>query len=395
MSQGLPKPLREALARQAAGDVHPAPDALTAFVERSLPPLESRRIVDHLAKCADCREIVFLASAAAEEPVGEEQELLPEAAVPRISPALQAKTADPRSEAVVGPARRAVPESPRHSWKWPWAWIPVAAAMLLLSSLLIQRSQLVKNAPQSSATIASKERPSSATNAPPTAAVPPEPESSLNLAVQKPLSKSAPAQTNTRQPSGTSSVAASGVAGQVPSEPRASVSLEPPSPPDSHALTLELKSAPAAIPRQNSFVESDNQHTSDLVAKSHLAPEKPQMGLLPAIVTRRQWRITADGRLEHSALSGSWTPVLTDQPAKFHVVSVVADNVWAGGNGGVLFHSADGGQNWNKVVLSSPPVVETGTIVSIQFSDAMHGIVTTDGGSSWNTSDGGVTWTKE
>ena len=82
------------------------------------------------------------------------------------------------------------------------------------------------------------------------------------------------------------------------------------------------------------------------------------------------WRITPDGHLERSTAPGNWTPVLADQPATFRVVSVVGDNVWAGGSGGALFHSSDSGQNWSKILLSSPPIVETGTIVSIRFSDA-------------------------
>ncbi len=376
----LPNSLREALARQAVGDVHPSTDMLTAFVEHSLPSGESQRITDHLAKCGDCREVVFLASAAAEEPAGEEQELMPDEAVPRISPALQAK------------AKEAAPESPRRSGKWRWAWIP-AAAVLLLSALLIQRSQLVKNAPQPSEMIARKEPPSSATNAPPTAAVP-RAESSASLAMPKPLPKSAPAH-NHPASAETSSVAASRAAGQLPSELGERVSLEPPSPPAPNAATLEYKPAPAAIPRQNSFVASDAQKPSTLALRSQPAPEKPQMGLLPAVVRQRQWRVTSDGHLEHSTPSGTWTPVLADQAAKFHAVSVVGDNVWAGGSGGVLFHSTDGGQAWNKNQLSEAGNVETAAIVSIRFSDEQRGVVTTDAGARWNTSDGGATWTKE
>ncbi len=199
MSQELPKVLREALARQAAGDVHPSSDVLTAFMEHSLPARESQQITDHLAKCMDCREVVFLASAAVEESADEEQELMPEVAVPRISPALQAKTFDPRIMAGAGQARTAIPESPRREWRWRWAWVPVAAAVLLVSALLVQRSQFTKNAPQSSAMIASKEPPSSATSAPPTAAVPPAPESSANLRCRS-LSRSLrPAHSNPAQ----------------------------------------------------------------------------------------------------------------------------------------------------------------------------------------------------
>ena len=82
--------------------------------------------------------------------------------------------------------------------------------------------------------------------------------------------------------------------------------------------------------------------------------------------------------------------MLADQPTTFHVVSVVGNNVWAGGSSGTLFHSSDSGETWSKQPLAG----ETGTIVSINFSDAAHGIITTDGGARWSTSDGGVTWIK-
>jgi photosystem II stability/assembly factor-like uncharacterized protein len=35
---------------------------------------------------------------------------------------------------------------------------------------------------------------------------------------------------------------------------------------------------------------------------------------------------------------------------------------------------------------------ETSTIVSIQFDDAQHGIVTTDSGARCSTTDGGGSW---
>src|SRR5271157_3265232 len=76
MNRELPKLVREALAKQTAGDVQPSPDALTAFVEHSLARGESQRVTDHLAQCAECREVVFLASSAVEEPVGSGRPLL-------------------------------------------------------------------------------------------------------------------------------------------------------------------------------------------------------------------------------------------------------------------------------------------------------------------------------
>jgi Photosynthesis system II assembly factor YCF48 len=392
MSQKLPKAIRKALARQAAGDAHPSSDVLTAFMEHSLPGRESQQITDHLAKCADCREVVFLASAAVEESAGEEQELMPEVAVPRISPALQAKSVVPRVTAGAGPAKEAVPESPRREWRWRWAWLPVAAAALLVSALLVQRSQFTKNAPQSSATIASNQPLPFARTSPPTSAAPPGPETAVNLEMKKSLPKTAHGKP--AQPSGSSNSVVAELAGPPPSGPGARASLESQSLPASSA-TLEYKPAPAAIPRQNSFMTSDAQKPSALALGSQSVLEKPRVGLLPAVVTSRQWRVTSDGHLEHLTSPGTWTPVLTDQPTKFRAVSIVGDNVWAGGSGGVLFQSADGGQTWNRKQLSAPPNTETGAIVSIRFSDALNGVVTTDAGARWNTSDGGATWTKE
>ena len=135
---------------------------------------------------------------------------------------------------------------------------------------------------------------------------------------------------------------------------------------------------------RNAFVGGEAPSTAGVVAR-------PQMAMHAVPALRPKWRVTPDGHLERSIIPGSWAPMLADQPIVFHVVSVVGNNVWAGGSGGALFHSSDRGENWSKQPLGG----ETGTIVSIQFSDALHGIVNTDGGSRWTTSDGGVTWTKE
>src|SRR5271167_221284 len=153
MNQELPKPLRDVLARQVAGDVHPSSDALTAFVEHTLSHRENQRVTDHLAQCADCRQVVFLASSTMEEPVDEEQEWMAAAAVPRISPALMAK-----AEAAQITAGAAAPvASLRRRWRLRWGWVPAVAAILLVSAVLLrQRSGFVRSASQSSLTLASK-----------------------------------------------------------------------------------------------------------------------------------------------------------------------------------------------------------------------------------------------
>jgi len=393
MNRELPKLVREALAKQTAGDVHPSPDALTAFVEHSLARGESQRVTDHLAQCADCREVVFLASSAVEEPVGEEQEWMPAAAVPRISPALLAKAAE--AQTMPSPVPADVPH--RRVWRMRWAWAtPAVAVLLLVSAYLVRRSEFVRSAPQSTLTMAGKGPQPAVTNAPQTPTVAPKPESEAKLAVQKPPAKSAQAKTNQAQTSHTA-IASKIERNAVEAYPSAPILEASPSVASSSDNALAggvPKSALVVVPTQNAFVENEAQNASTPAAKPQPALEKPTMGRSEVRATRPQWHITPDGHLERSTAPDTWTRVLDDQLTSFHVVFVVGGSVWAGGSGGALFHSRDGGQDWSKEVLASP-AVETGTIVSIRFSDALHGVVTTDGGSRWSTSDGGTTWTKE
>ena len=90
-------------------DLHPDADILNAFVEHALTDSERARVVSHMGGCERCREIVFLAQAAAE----------PEAAV----------------------ASAVIPESrPRwfalRSRKWSLSLIP-AGAMAALAAVLV------------------------------------------------------------------------------------------------------------------------------------------------------------------------------------------------------------------------------------------------------------------
>jgi hypothetical protein len=78
----------------------------------------------------------------------------------------------------------------------------------------------------------------------------------------------------------------------------------------------------------------------------------------------------------------------------FRAVSAAGLEVWAGGSAGVLYHSADGGQQWTRVLLSASGVFSTGDIVSIAFPDPQHGQITTSTQEFWFTTDDGQTWQK-
>jgi Carboxypeptidase regulatory-like domain/Putative zinc-finger len=64
--ENVPKIVRERLRVATPAVNHPDADALTAFAERSLPELERDVVLEHLARCGDCRDIVALALPAME-----------------------------------------------------------------------------------------------------------------------------------------------------------------------------------------------------------------------------------------------------------------------------------------------------------------------------------------
>jgi hypothetical protein len=76
-------------------------------------------------------------------------------------------------------------------------------------------------------------------------------------------------------------------------------------------------------------------------------------------------------------------------------VSSNAAEVWAGGSAGALYHTLDGGNLWVRVVPSAAGVVLSGDIVSIRFSSAQTGAVTTSNAEVWTTNDDGQTWQKQ
>ena len=82
-------------------------------------------------------------------------------------------------------------------------------------------------------------------------------------------------------------------------------------------------------------------------------------------------------------------------PITFRAVAASGADVWAGGSAGLLYHSADAGAHWTRVVPSTSSAVLTGDIISLEFLDAQHGKVSTSTSEIWTTSDAGQTWQKQ
>jgi hypothetical protein len=463
--QNVPKIVRERL-KAATPDVnHPEADVLTAFAERSLPELERGIVLDHLARCGNCRDIVALALPAT-EPIG---------------------------EAATSPAGR--------RWlTWPaLRWGLVAAGILAIASLGVVRYQhrgLAQMASKKPALDRFADTEAKNQNAPLPIATAPSAKQDKLQAGPSPNTESVTAANAARDdrrhltreappvpalifgsPGG---VAASALAHgpRMPTQWQQkkgyafgrSASPGSPAPPSAgkrraeNDLSANVVTPPAdqnveasvAAPQINTQAEGLESLAQDqpvpsqpagdeavgkakaVVTPTNPAPALKRISPVPApangamqdfVVPMPTWTITSTGGLQRSFDQGnSWQAVdvnaaLADssmslagatptsrgvekravkttpkQPSAtlvFRAVTAIAAEVWAGGSGGVLYHSTDAGNQWTRVVPFSAGSVLTGDIVSLEFADPQHGKITTSTGELWTTLNAGQTWQKQ
>jgi photosynthesis system II assembly factor YCF48-like protein/putative zinc finger protein len=108
-----------------------------------------------------------------------------------------------------------------------------------------------------------------------------------------------------------------------------------------------------------------------------------------------RWRLATQGNLERSTDAGrSWQPVrLGNPPATLRSFSAVGRDIWTGGAGGALYHSADNGLTWTRIRVTAGDAVLQADIVRVEFTDAQHGAVLTSSGEKWTTDNAGASWT--
>lgn len=443
--QNVPQIVRDRLKAMPPAVDHPDADALTAFAERSLPDRERAIVLEHLARCGDCRDIVALA--------------LPE------FDAAHAATIPARGGWLTWPTLR-----------WGFA----AAGLVVIASLGVlqyQRSRpattvatysrqenmtakvqspLPNAAPTSEAQKAQDvAQPSAApvaagapgklpeaklmSRAAPPTALEPQRRSALGSVVggqvaygphmpmqqqqqtainqmqavvaAAPMAKqqSAGASANLSMPSASEAVSVQGAAGQVET---------------TQALVARAQNQPAS----EQLFDKDASAPVDKVGKAKPALNPTGRDLIQLVALTPRWAINSAGGLQRSFDQGkTWQDVDVTAAAAFSVaksltaantarakesyadkktlkpaasapvfraVSMTGSDVWAGGSQGVLYHSADSGDHWVPVVPSSAGMTLTADIVSLVFSDA-QGRLTTSNGEIWITSDQGQTWQKQ
>jgi photosystem II stability/assembly factor-like uncharacterized protein len=110
------------------------------------------------------------------------------------------------------------------------------------------------------------------------------------------------------------------------------------------------------------------------------------------------WTIAPSGKVQRSNDGEkTWEEVHVDDRVTFRVIHAMGREVWAGGSGGALYHSSDGGAIWTRVNLSSggSPTAETIVLIISALHDPQHVTVMTASGEQWTTEDGGQHWQRE
>jgi hypothetical protein len=108
-----------------------------------------------------------------------------------------------------------------------------------------------------------------------------------------------------------------------------------------------------------------------------------------------QWTLSPEGQVERSMdLGRTWQVVSVPGGGLFRALSSVGTQVWAGGKQGLLVHSPDSGQSWNRVTPNISDRTLSADVIRIDFSDASSGTLSTSDGEIWVTADAGQTWHK-
>jgi hypothetical protein len=378
-------------------DSHPDADLLTAFAEQSLAGVERNHVVEHLARCGDCREVVSLA----------------------LPPQVESQ---------------AVAQSSENWFSWPllrgpaWHWTAVAAGVVLIASIGVmqfhrqQSSEPASNIPQVKPSIAAPApsvEPAQAVAAPHVQTRPTENNPARSAARQNqapaPVPQTAEPAQAVAQNQMQDQLVQSKTAEQSPSYANRVDKAKPASPQDSltrapapslHPDLSLLKGPPA--PRWAINAGGQLQHSLDggkTWLDVNIAVDDPALGgrqKTQMTTVEAQADSTAEAQPGASAEGEKQAELKKAKqsaavPTIFRALSVSSNaaEVWAGGSSGTLYHTVDAGNSWARVLPSAAGLVLTGDILSIKFSDPRNGSVTTSAAEVWITPDDGQTWQKQ
>jgi Photosynthesis system II assembly factor YCF48/Putative zinc-finger len=427
--EALPKIVRQRLRPGARPGVHPHADLLIAFAEKTLTERERTRVLEHLSRCEDCREVVFFST-------------------PQPEPGQVVHKIPGRSGWLSWPALR---------------WGAAAACVIVVGTAVtlfhegrdrLPSSQGVASEKNSIAThiapapsgVANSNQSGDAelNSAPPSRRGAEAEQDKLMAKAEDRARPSRKAMTaipripmqfdQSRQIhiNGDESGTGASVAGSVSNAPAApskmttktanlgtktvSVQQQPSAPQDRVEVpvageAVEAQSAARDI-AQSSAAGKDSAPAADRAVSGAQAEATPA----PADATGQnfsyspkmkkelarastnlspRWMLAPGGVLRRSWDGGkTWETVPVADKVSFDTFAAVAAEIWAGGADGLLYHSSDAGLHWIRVMPQANGKSLVAGIAGIKFSDAQNGKVTTVSGETWTTSDAGKTWQK-
>lgn len=127
--------------------------------------------------------------------------------------------------------------------------------------------------------------------------------------------------------------------------------------------------------------QSDKFGTTNYAAMTSLAP---------------RWTLSSDGTLQRSLDTGAtWQTIVVSSKTVFRALAANDLDIWVGGSAGALFHSSDAGEHWTQVRPVANGAVLEDDIVGVEFTDTLHGKLTSSAEETWITADAGQTWHKQ
>ncbi len=324
--------------QQTAPADHLDPDMLVAFAEQRLSGGERANTLMHLAQCPECREVLALTSAVdPEEFVG-----------------------------ASGPTR--------HSFAW-WAWRCAAATILAcLMVALTWRTPFIQHAPLSPGPKAPVTVPPPQIASVPRVTDEGAPESrrtKKRTLAERPASHP---QNNSAEPNR-----------MLSRSERAAASQE-----TGAALLPGMLARPTSpiAPGANSMFQGESRTDPGRLVIAATGAQKPAS----------LWRLSSDqGTVEKSHDGGTtWQPIRLDEGTPFYALSAIGPDIWVGGEDGTLYHSADDGLHWKKVLIEGDDNSRaSGPITRIESHGRYVIRVATRSGDHWKTTDGGLRWQQE
>lgn len=435
----VPKIVHDRLRAGAAGGAHPDADVLTAFAEQALSGTEREDLVRHLSRCVDCREAVALSIPPMEA----------------VAPPKADREGVPQAE-TTGGGLRAWFAWPNLRWAAMAAAGVVVASVLVLRPGKQQQS-MVDTVNQRAERIASSTDASAKPATPladravaPVAGTPAKPDKSLaresrasrmiapqplraqsqdatNSAAQFADKKRADSFESTRDlslesgkltPQAPAARAANVCGGIVASEQpeqmigssRETVVVDGQaevvqSAPTEERLTAHNeitppieKAKPAAKEEAQLKAQVQDSETQNKPAAAYsksdtaFGLQKQRSKQFKDVAA--QWSL-AQGKLQRSVDAGATWQIALQLQHPLLSFGVRGSDVWAGGQGGTLFHSTDSGSTWTMVQPSTKSEPLNSDIVAIEVRSPAEIVLSTSNNESWTTVDAGKTWDKK